>query len=219
MSMALVDFGSIGEDVVFSPVRANGVEPDLIRKAKNGDLRAFNELVRMYQHLAYRVAFRVLGDADAASDATQDALTAAYRNIRTLRGDSLRGWLLRIVTNTCYQQLRKKRRQRETSLDAFGADEEQAGMDLPDRLAESPHDHAERRELNEAIQDGLARLPFEQRVTLILADIEEYSYEQVAEITQANIGTVKSRLARGRAGLRDHLRARQVLTSAQYHVG
>ncbi|MGE5141137.1 MAG: RNA polymerase sigma factor [Rudaea sp.] len=214
--MAIREIGSFGRDSSSAQARADNREPELIRKAKNGDVRAFNELVRMYQPLAYRVAYRVLGDVDAASDATQDAFTLAYRNIQTLRGDSLRGWLLRIVTNTCYQQLRKKRRQHEISLDGFGDNPDQPSMDLADPFTESPQDHAERRELDRLIEQGLGRLPFDQRMTLVLADIEEYSYEQVAEITQANIGTVKSRLARARGGLRDFMRGQEDILPARY---
>ncbi len=191
----------------------------LVRKAQNGDMRAFNELVRAHQERAYQLAYRILGEPEAAGDATQEAFISAYRHLGGFRGGSLRAWLMRIVTNACYDQMRKKQRQRADSLDAMQGDPEKADPRLVQSALESSQDHAERRELNDLIQQGLATLPFDQRSTLILADIENYSYEQVAEITQTNIGTVKSRLARGRGSLREFLLAEQDLLPTKYRRG
>ena len=93
-------------------------EERLIAQAKRGDPQAFDGLVLLYQGMVYNVAYRILGDKDAASDATQDAFLSAYKAMGKFRGGSFKGWLLRIVTNTCYDQLRRKKRQPTTSLEA-----------------------------------------------------------------------------------------------------
>lgn len=184
-------------------------ETQLIRNAQNGDVRSFNVLVRAHQARAYNVAYRILEDPEAAADATQEAFISAYRHIGALRGGSQQAWLMRIVTNASYDQLRKRKQQRADSLDAVQADPEKANPHLVQSDQMSPQEHVERRELNDLIQQGLATLPIDQRTTLILADIEQYTYEQVAGMTQTNIGTVKSRLARGRGAMRKFLLAEE----------
>lgn len=192
-------------------------ETNFIRGAQNGDIRAFNELVRAYQTRAYRLAYRILGEEQMAGDATQEAFLSAYKHIGTLRGGSFGPWLMRIVTNACYDQLRAKQKQRSTSLETLASSTEgSAAWVRLTSAPESPHDLVERHELNEVIQQGLAALPFDQRVAVILADAEDHSYEQISEITGANIGTVKSRLARGRRSLREYLLAEQDLLPSKY---
>lgn len=192
-------------------------EANFIRGAQNGDVRAFNDLARAYQTRAYRLAYRILGDEQMAGDAVQEAFLSAFRHIRKLRNDSFGAWLMRIVTNACYDQLRTKQKQRSTSLEtlAGGVDKTDPWFDRM-TAPESPHDFVERRELNDFIQHGLETLPFDQRVAVILADAENHSYEQISEITGANVGTVKSRLARGRRSLRDFLLAEQDLLPSKY---
>jgi RNA polymerase sigma-70 factor, ECF subfamily len=202
------------EDVKSLPP-ANG-ETQLVRKAQNGDVHAFNDLVRAYQKRAYYLAYRILGEPESAGDATQEAFISAYRHLGALRGRSLGPWLMRIVTNACYDQMRKEQQQRADSLDAMQGDPEKMDPRLAQSDQVSPQQHVEWRELDDLIQQGLATLPFDQRTTLILADIEKYSYEQVAEITQANIGTVKSRLSRGRGSLRVFLLSKEGLLPIKY---
>src|SRR5919204_5910825 len=122
-------------------------ERRMIRAAQRGDVPSFNQLVRAYQGLVYHTAYRVLGDADAAADATQDAFISAYKNIRAFRGGSFKAWLLRIVTNSCYDQLRAKQRKPTASLDALLVDPDNPAPGLGEAREESPHDHAERSEL------------------------------------------------------------------------
>ncbi len=190
-------------------------ETQLLAAARGGEIRAFNQLVLAYQGLAYRTAYRILGDAAGASDATQEAFISAYKHLAAMRGESFKAWLLRIVTNACYDQLRAKKRAPASSLDALvQSDEPAPGLD---RIApDSPQEWAERRELNDLIEKGLQTLPAEQRVTCILADIEELSYEEIAQVTGANMGTVKSRLARGRAQLRNFLLAQEEILPRTY---
>ncbi len=183
-------------------------EQKLIAAAQRGDVRSFNQLVKLHQGIAFRTAFRVLGESEGAADATQDAFFSAFKNIQMFRGGSFRAWLLRIVTNSCYDQLRAKRRRPATSLEALPPESENIELGIPQTLTESPHEFAERRELGAMIQRGLQLLPTDQRVTVILADIEGFSYVEIAQIMGTNVGTVKSRLSRGRAQLREFLVAK-----------
>jgi RNA polymerase sigma factor (sigma-70 family) len=192
-------------------------ERRLIDMARRGEVESFNALVRLYEGRVYNLCYRMLGDADSAADAAQDAFLSAFRNLRSFRGGSFRSWLLRIATNTCYDVLRARKRRPTTSLDVE-ADSEDDGSPLQIAdAAESPDDFALRRELAAAIQRGLADLPEEQRLILILSDIQGLAYEEIAEVTGTNLGTVKSRLSRGRARLRDILKAGELLPARYRH--
>jgi RNA polymerase sigma-70 factor (ECF subfamily) len=159
----------------------------------------------------------MLGDAESAADAAQDAFLSAFRNLRSFRGGSFRSWMLRIATNTCYDALRARKRRPSVSLDLETQDEEDsAPLQIAD-TAESPDDFALRRELAVAIQQGLTTLPDEQRIVLILSDIQGLAYEEIAQITNSNLGTVKSRLSRGRARLREVLKAGELLPARYRH--
>ncbi len=192
-------------------------ENEFIAAAQKGDRAAFNQLVRAYQTLVYRTAFRVLREQTAAEDATQNAFLAAFKNIRAYRGGSFKAWLLRIVTNACYDQLRVKQRRPAASLDAM-LDGEDPVPNVDRAGSESPQEFVERRELGAVIQRGIATLPTDQRVTLVLADIEGLDYEEIAAVTGTNLGTVKSRLSRARAQLRDFLVKQEELLPARYRL-
>lgn len=187
-----------------------------IAAAQDGDLQAFNQLVTKYQAAVYNVAYRILGNTDAASDATQEAFVSAYQAIGKFRGGSLKAWLLRIVTNACYDQLRVKQRRPTDSLDDMVVEPEH-DANLIDH-SESPEEYALRQELGAVIQYGLNVLPPDQRVALILSDIEGMSYQEIAEVTDVSLGTVKSRLSRARAKLRDYLVANGELLPGVYRL-
>ncbi len=188
----------------------------MIAAAQHGDVPSFNQLVRAYQGVVYHTAYRVLGDADAASDATQDAFISAYKNIKSFRGGSFKAWLLRIVTNSCYDQLRARQRKPTASLDALLIDPDNPAPGLGEAREESPQDHAERQEMASMIEKGLQTMPWEQRITLILSDMDGFAYEEIAQITGTNVGTIKSRLSRGRAHLREFLLAQEELLPASF---
>ena len=190
----------------------------MISAAQHGDVPSFNQLVRAHQSVVYHTAFRVLGDGDAASDAVQDAFISAFKHIRSFRGGSFKAWLLRIVTNSCYDQLRVKQRKPTASLDALLLDADNPAPGLGEAHDESPQDHAERQELASMIQKGLQTMPLEQRVTLVLSDIQGFAYDEIAQVTGTNVGTVKSRLSRGRAHLRDFLLAQEELLPDSYRL-
>jgi RNA polymerase sigma-70 factor (ECF subfamily) len=192
-------------------------ERRLAEIAQRGDVESFNELVRLFEGRVYTLCYRMLGDAESAADAAQDAFLSAFRNLRSFRGGSFRSWMLRIATNTCYDVLRVRKRRPSVSLDTEADDESDSSpLQIAD-TAESPDDFAQRRELAAAIQQGLTALPDEQRIVLILSDIQGLAYEEIAQITNSNLGTVKSRLSRGRARLRDVLKAGELLPTRYRH--
>lgn len=191
-------------------------EQALIEAARGGDLRAFNQLVLNYQTVAYNVAYRMLHNPDAAADATQDAFVSAYRGISGFRGGIFRAWLLRIVVNACYDQLRARQRRPTSLLEDVVEDPDHSTL-LYDQ-AESPEEYVERQYLGAAIQDGLDHLPSDQRTVVILSDIQGMSYDEIAHATQVSVGTVKSRLSRGRARLRDYLQQQRELLPRRYRL-
>ncbi len=192
-------------------------EAALIKEARRGNLDAYNTLVLHYQSQVYNVAYRILGERDAAADATQEAFISAYKAIRRFRGGSFRAWLLRIVTNACYDELRRRKRRPQASLDALYVEDEAPDPGFVSH-AENPESYAQRMDLQAAIRDCLQRLPDDQRTVVVLSDIEGFSYDEIAEITGVALGTVKSRLSRSRARLRDCLQGFKELLPEAYRL-
>jgi RNA polymerase sigma factor (sigma-70 family) len=181
-------------------------ESALIQSAQHGDLDSFNTLVLAYQDILFNTAVRILGDDDLAADATQDAFLSAFRGINTYRGGSFKAWLLRTVTNACYDELRRKKRRPTTPLEPDSSDGEE--MDAPRWLADpslTPEQSAEAVELEHAIQHCLDNLPLEFRTVVVMADLQGLDYAEVAVAIRAPLGTIKSRLARARLRLRECL--------------
>ena len=189
-------------------------EGELLARSQQGNVAAFNQLVMAYQEMVYNVALRIMGDPEAAADATQDAFISAFRSIRSFRGGSFKVWLLRIVTNACYDELRTRKRRPTESLDDVTAPfgQEDGGVAIASTL-ESPEEYALRQDVHAQIQRGLLTLPEDQRVVIVLSDVHGFSYEEIAAITNSSLGTVKSRLSRGRARLRDYLEQRELSPS------
>ena len=181
-------------------------EAALIQEAQRGDLDAFNRLVLEYQDLLYGQAYRMMGDAEAAADATQEAFISAFKKLDSYRGGSFKAWLLRIVTNACYDELRRQKRRPTTPLEPLDADDEE--IESPHWLAdpgESPEEAAERAELNRALRVCLEDLPDEFRAVIVLVDMQGLDYGEASQVIGKPLGTVKSRLARGRLRLRNCL--------------
>ena len=190
-----------------------------IQLAQKGDLAAFNRLVMAYQGTAYNVAYRIMGDGEAAADACQEAFLSAFKSLRRLRGSSFKGWILRIVTNACYDQLRYQRRRPASSLEEVTTSGESEDPDHSPWLLNGragPEEMAMSHELGDLIQQGIDTLPADQRVVLVLTDVQGFSYQEIADVTEVSLGTVKSRLSRARARLRDYLMARRELLPAGY---
>jgi len=196
----------------------------LIARSQRGDVQAFNQLVLRYQQLMYSAVFRMLGNAEVAADVTQEAFLSAFRAISTFRpGSSFRAWLLRIGSNLACDHWRRVQRHPTTSLDELTEEDaphapEQLGSLITSRQEENPEAHVLSRELQELIQQGLAQLPLDQRVAVILCDIQGLSYDEIAEATQATLGTVRSRIARGRSKLRSYLSQHRELLPGTYRL-
>jgi len=191
-------------------------EEALIARASEGDVDAFNHLVLTYQQLAYNVAYRILGDGDRASDATQDAFLRGFRALHQFRGGSFKAWVLRIVTNCSYDQLRVRQRRPTTGIDDILEDDEHSSL-VEDRT-ERPEERVERNELGVVLQEAIRSLPEDQRTVLILSDVEGLSYDEIAEVTLISLGTVKSRLSRARAKVRGYLQVHRELLPAKYRL-
>ena len=177
-----------------------------IRNALKGDLDSFNQIVLEYQGMVYNQAYRIIGEPDAAADATQEAFISAYKKLHTYRGGSFKSWLLRIVSNACYDEFRRRKRQPVTHLEPENKEGEQFQNPtwLEDKGAK-PEDSLLQRELSEAIQICLERLELEFRIIVVLVDIQGMDYASAAHIIDRPLGTVKSRLARARRSLKDCL--------------
>jgi len=181
-------------------------EDALIKSALGGDLSAFNSLVLFYQNMAYNVAYRILGETGAADDATQEAFISAYNKLHQYRGGSFKAWLLKIVTNNCYDELRRRKRQPVTPLQLDLPDGET--VENPTWIADegaSPEDQVVQLELQAAIQTCINQLDKKFSVVLIMVDVEQLDYQTTADITGIPVGTVKSRLARARLRIQDCL--------------
>jgi RNA polymerase sigma-70 factor (ECF subfamily) len=173
-----------------------------IRAAQQGNLDAFNELVLAYQGRAYNIAYRLLGEPASAADATQDAFISAYRNLSRYRDGSFVAWLMRIVTNACYDELRRQKRRPVEPLENLETNEIRFATDSDD-----PERAAQTADLNRIIQGCLDDLSEDMRTAAVLADVQGFDYTEVAAITGTTLGTVKSRISRARTKLRDCLGA------------
>ena len=192
-------------------------EPELISRSRDGDLAAFNVLVERCQRPLYNLCLRMLASPEAAEDATQDAFIHAFRSIRTFRGGSFRAWLFRIGANACYDEMRRRRARPADSLDEPHGEDDRP-VDVPD-TAPVPDEHMERKELEQALQEALSRLPADQRLAIVLADVQGLDYSEIAVAMDCSLGTVKSRISRGRRQLRIILRARGELLPSRLRQG
>ena len=174
-------------------------EQEWVTLAQLGDLDAFNKLVLTYQDRVYTQAFYILEYAPNAEDITQEAFLAAYKNLASFRGGSFKGWLLRITTNLCLDELRRRKRYPSTSLEVHNSEGEE--IESPSWLVDpgqSPERATEASEFWCEIKLVLSQLPWEFRIPIILVDIHGLNYFEATEVLNVPLGTVKSRLARGR---------------------
>jgi RNA polymerase sigma-70 factor (ECF subfamily) len=193
-------------------------EREIIEKCRSGDKNAFEILVKHYEKKVYNMTYRMLGNKEDALDVSQEVFIKIYKSIRSFKGESsFSTWLYRLVTNTCLDEIRKRKGKKLYSIDKpveteFG----EVNRDLIDD-SNGPEEQACKMEIQEIVQKAICQLPEEQRIIIILRDIQGFSYKEMAEILQCSMGTVKSRLNRGRLALKGILESSgnllQMLTS------
>ena len=182
-------------------------ESRLIGLASQGDAAAFNSLMGMHERRMYAVALRMCGNAEDAQDCLQEAMLRVYRAISGFKGQSsFSTWLYRITMNTCLDELRKRKNRPSTSLDGLV----DAGWSPVD-AGETPERHTLRREVRQTLQAMILELPEDMRAAVVLRDIQGYSYDEIAEMLDTNVGTIKSRISRGRERLREKISGRSEL--------
>ncbi len=179
----------------------------LVQRALDGDLGAFNQLVEAYQDLCHALVVRMVPDPDQAADAVQEAFFSAFRNLRSYRGPSFRGWLTRIAVNAA-MDLQRARRRRPVSPYPELEDET---WQPPSGAETDPELIATTGERQRTLAAALAAITTDQRAAIILFDVEGYDYAEIAEMTGVSLGTVKSRIHRGRLALRALLADRMEL--------
>lgn len=174
---------------------ASDTDERLVRRFQEGSADAFEVLVQRHGTRVYNLCFRILGDPEEAADASQDTFLAALRKLNTFRGDSaFTTWLHRVAVNACYDSLRRKRRRPLLQI-VRDEDDERAEPSLP-----SP-DHADQVVFSVDVGRALMEVPEEFRVVLVLADVQDLPYDEIARVLEIPVGTVKSRVFRGRAAL------------------
>lgn len=175
-----------------------------IAAARAGDQGAFEELVRLYEKRVLALTLRMCKNQEDAAEAAQEAFLAAWQGLGNFRGDSsFSTWLYRLASNACVDLLRREGKRRAN----LSLDDEDLNLDIPASIP-SPQEEAERRELREQIEEGLRALPPEYRAALVLREIQQLRYDEIGEALGVDIGTVKSRISRGRKKLRSFLLAR-----------
>lgn len=188
------------------PARATEEELQLLEAARQGDSRAFEQLVSPHLNWIYSLALRLMTREQDAQEICQEVLIRAWQRLSDFRGHSrFTTWLYRIAVNACLDELRKRRRREANviSLDAeVPTEEESLPRQMPDRLAISPEQTASRAELLKHVEAALARLPTPYRIVIVLIDLEGRNYQEAADILRLPLGTVKSRLNRARQLLR-----------------
>ncbi|MBO5955857.1 MAG: sigma-70 family RNA polymerase sigma factor [Clostridia bacterium] len=175
----------------------------LIKQAQKGDNKAFELLIDEHFKKIYNIAYRLSGNEADASDMTQEVLIKIFRHIGTFNGNSkFSTWVYRVATNTCLDELKKIRRRNAYSLDAeIDTGDSEVAVQVRDE-SPSPDIAAEQKELSAAVGKAIKRLSPDHSAVVILRDIQGMSYEEVAKILNCSVGTVKSRLNRGRAQLK-----------------
>ena len=182
----------------------NAEDSVLVQASRLGDLESFNRLVDQYQGLVYNLALRMLHEPSSAEDVAQETFLSAYEHIQSFRGGSFRAWLLRIAINACNDMFRRTARRPQVSLEQ-AMDYGSPTASVPDPTGD-PEEFAVRRERQQVLARLLMALPPDQRAVVVLSDVHGLSYEEIAAATNEALGTVKSRLSRGRVRLRDLLR-------------
>lgn len=192
----------------------------LVERAKRGDVAAFEQLIAQYEKKVYNLAYRLTGNHEDASDVAQEAFIRVYNSLPEFRGDSsFATWLYRIVNNVGMDELRKRKRQRVTSLDdTVTVEDGEMTRQLADH-ADGPEQALERVETQRAVQESISALDEEYRMVVVMCDLQGYSYNEIAETLGINLGTVKSRLHRARQALKEKFGSLELLAPRLVYSG
>ena len=178
-------------------------EQQWVEATQSGDQAAFESLVHLYEKRVLALTGRMCRNPEDAAEAAQEAFLAAWQGLASFRGESsFSTWLYRLASNACVDLLRREGRRRAAAGPSLN--DEELNLDVADP-APSPQEAAERRELRQQIETGLQSLSPEHRQVLILREMHQLSYDEIAQVLQLDIGTVKSRISRGRKQLRNFL--------------
>jgi RNA polymerase sigma-70 factor (ECF subfamily) len=194
--------GDAPEVVEQTPNELNAIrDRALVGQALEGDLEAFNRIVELYQDYLFALVVRMLADREAAADVVQEAFFSCYRNLSRFRGDSFRSWITRIALNAATDVLRLRKRR---PADPFPEWEDDSWQP-PAPESDNPERMAVRNARGRALSVALAQVTDDQRRAIVLYDVEGFDYQEIADMTGVSLGTVKSRIHRGRLALRDLL--------------
>lgn len=178
-------------------------EASLIEQSKAGDIDSFEQLILAHQKKAFNIAYRILGNLEDANDVTQEALLKAYKGISKFNGkSSFSTWLYTIVTNTSMDFIRKNRKTIVTYLDREYETEEGSYKTQVYSDQETPEEILEKKEVQKLVNDAIEQLSDEHRKIIVLRDIQQFSYQEIAQILNCSEGTVKSRINRARNNLK-----------------
>lgn len=185
-------------------------ENDMIKQCKQGNRDAFNILFEKYQSKVINLAYNMLSDREDAFDAAQEVFVKVYKNMESFKeNSSFTTWLYRITSNVCADMLRKRQRSaKSVSIDKMS--EEFGGTDIQD-TAPTPEENAFLTERQRAVREAINELKDEYKIVITLCDIEEMSYDEIAEILKLPKGTVKSRINRARTALKKNLEKKRKL--------
>ncbi len=185
---------------------------DLIKKVKSGDLNAFSALVSLHEQKAVNFAYRMLKDTHEAEDAAQEAFLRAFDKINTFRENStFSTWFFTILNNICLDMLRKRSRSADTvSIYKNDSNDDEYELQIEDTSA-GPYDALQKKEMQSALEQALTQLSDEHRAVILLRDINDFDYEEIAKALNISLGTVKSRISRARKALRKILEEKKEL--------
>lgn len=196
--------------MALSPLGLLGIrEKLLVRRLQQRDERAFQEMVRLYQHKVFNLVFRMLGNREEAEDVAQEVFVTVFKAIDSFRGDSkLSTWIYRIAANQCKNRIKylgRRSYQQTGQLEDHEAQIQAAQPSLLQPHTDGPEQVLAGRQMESLLSQGIALLEEEHRTLLVLRDVEELSYQEIASITGLPEGTVKSRIHRARMALKEHL--------------
>lgn len=192
-------------------------EKYLLKRSKDGDIQAFEQLIENYQTKVFNIALRIIGNYDDANDLAQEVFLRVYKSIKSFKGESsFSTWIYKITKNVCLDEIRKRRNKNVISLD----EEIKLNSGEVTRQVESSDDTPdvalEKSEMKDLINKAISELSDEHRVVIVLRDIQGFSYEEIAKIIDCPEGTVKSRINRARKALKKILKSKRELLNQEY---